>query len=236
MDFSAQQVTPPNCPACRTAVGEYHKPDCDVERCPACGRQKLTCGCESARTVWTGKWLAKPIFEHSAGLTCCDRAIWEVLLGKAEERLRPAIADVPKQLKRISINFWYPGECFPRAIYFLQSNPKLRSAEYILGEIVMSGRGQHGWVEFEGLVFDPVLQEWYRKDLYYASECAQPWYRFSRPATKYLARRMYKLPEFSYRWDCWLGLPWGEDTPISLEQAKVYLAEADVKRKRGVRP
>ena len=78
----------------------------------------------------------------------------------------------------------------------MQTNPKLPTAEYILGDAVMGGLGQHGWVEFEGLVFEPVLQEWYQKERYYAAEFANPWYRFSRPATLYLARRMRKLPEF----------------------------------------
>jgi len=46
---------------------------------------------------------------------------------------------------------------------------------------------------------------------------------------------MYKLPQFTYRWDCWLILPWGNNTPISLEQAKAYLAEAEAERsKNGV--
>lgn len=230
MDFLGQKITLSNCPDCGTPVGEHHKSDCDVERCPICGRQKLTCGCDSGHTVWMGNWLPKPLFEYSSGLNRIDRDFWEKLLGEAEERLRPAVADVSKQLKRLCLNFWFPSECFPRAIYFIQSNPKLTTAEYILGEAATGCRGQHGWVEFEDLVFDPVLQEWYWKDGYYALENANPWYRFSRQATMYLARRMSKLPEYSYRWDCWLQLPWGKNTPISLEQAKAYLAQADAKR------
>jgi hypothetical protein len=235
MDCSENAITLPNCPGCCTPVGEHHKPGCVVERCTACGQQKRTCGCDSGHTAWTGKWLAKPLFEHSTGLKNSDRAYWDWLLGGAEERLRPAVADVPKRLKRLCLNCWFPGECFPRAIYFVQTNPKLKTAEYILGEAATGGRGQHGWVEFEDLVFDPVLQEWYRKDGYYSSEFADPWYRFSRQATMYLDRRMNKLPAFNYRWDCWLRLPLGKNTPISLEQAKAYLADADAKRKLTVR-
>ncbi len=172
------------------------------------------------------------MFEDSTGLKRIDLAVWERMLGKAEERLRSALADVPRQLKRLCQDCWFPGECFPRAIYFVRTNPKLATAEYILGQAVIGGLGQHGWVEFEDLVFDPVLQEWYQKEGYYASECANPWYRFSRPATMYLARRMDKLPEFTDRWDLWLLLPWGKNTAISLEQAKAYFAEAEANRKR----
>lgn len=177
--------------------------------------------------------MPKPIFEYSTGLERIDPARWEWILGKAEERLRPVIADVPRQLKRLCQDCWYPGECFPRAIYFVRTNPKLSTAEYILGEALSGGFGQHGWVEYEDLVLDPVLQEWYLKDGYYASERANPWYRFSRPATMYLARQMDKLPDFTYRWDSWLCLPWGENTPISLDQAKAYFAEANRKQRTG---
>ena len=178
--------------------------------------------------------MPKPIFEYSTGLEQLGRDVWERLFGGAEERLRPFVVDVPKRLKRIVCNFWFPGECFPRAIYFVRQNPKLPTAEYILGESVIGGLGQHGWVEYEDLVFDPVLQEWYQRDGYYASEFAKPRYRFSRPATMYLNRQMERLPEYTYCWDQWLRLPLGKNTPISLEQAKAYLGEAKRKR-RGSR-
>jgi hypothetical protein len=35
----------PTCPGCRVATGETHKPGCDVERCPFCGRQMLQDKC-----------------------------------------------------------------------------------------------------------------------------------------------------------------------------------------------
>jgi len=178
--------------------------------------------------------MPKRIFERSIGLKDIDRAVWERMLGDAEERLRPVLADVPMQLKRLCQDYWFPGECFRRAICFVRTNPKLPTAEYILGDAVTGGFGQHGWVEYEDLVFDPVLQEWYRKEGYYASECPNPWYRFSRPATMYLARKMDKLAEVTFRWDLWLQLPWGKNTPISLEQAKSYFAKAH--RKRLVTP
>lgn len=34
------------CPDCMAMQGEYHMPDCDIEICPVCKKQKLSCECD----------------------------------------------------------------------------------------------------------------------------------------------------------------------------------------------
>jgi hypothetical protein len=34
------------CHDCAVVKGQYHVPSCDVERCPACGGQAISCDCD----------------------------------------------------------------------------------------------------------------------------------------------------------------------------------------------
>ena len=38
------------CHDCRAVPGAVHHHGCDMERCPACGEQSISCGC-----VWAGE-------------------------------------------------------------------------------------------------------------------------------------------------------------------------------------
>lgn len=41
---------PPRCHDCRVPAGEVHHHGCDMEECPACGEQSITCDCR-----WAGE-------------------------------------------------------------------------------------------------------------------------------------------------------------------------------------
>jgi hypothetical protein len=172
--------------------------------------------------------MIKPIWSYASGLTQATKAECAEFLRRGEKRLRPYRADVPKRLRRFCLDHCFPGECFPRATQAVRRMREFPTVEYILGEAALGGIGAiplHGWVEYEGLVFEPVLQEWYKKQDYYGSEWACPWYRFDRSTTLYLERRMRRHPsEFGYWWDSWLNLkPFGNGVIVSLEEVKKRL-------------
>ncbi|HTU23216.1 MAG TPA: hypothetical protein VMG10_34595 [Gemmataceae bacterium] len=49
------------CPDCGVPPGDYHEIGCDIEQCPYCGGQLISCTCEKTpplddRMCWTGVW------------------------------------------------------------------------------------------------------------------------------------------------------------------------------------
>lgn len=57
---SSPTVSDKPCPDCGVSPGQQHNDWCDVERCPDCGGQLISCSCEGEfkmpRLPWTGEW------------------------------------------------------------------------------------------------------------------------------------------------------------------------------------
>lgn len=63
------------CPDCDAIPGNYHECGCDVERCPNCGGQLISCSCEepknTERIKWMGYWHFIPFCDRE-GITLND--------------------------------------------------------------------------------------------------------------------------------------------------------------------
>ncbi len=63
-----------SCPDCGVMPGQIHVPGCDVERCPACGSQWLSCECDirgADPLPWTGIWPGEEEC-YNRGYVCPD--------------------------------------------------------------------------------------------------------------------------------------------------------------------
>lgn len=62
------------CPDCDVDVGELHLPGCDIERCPRCAGQAISCGCtrggEEGGPLWLdwsdGRYSTRPLSDEEA--------------------------------------------------------------------------------------------------------------------------------------------------------------------------
>ena len=51
--------TKETCSDCGIGIGMPHQNECDIERCSACGCQRISCGCathDPSKSIWTGEW------------------------------------------------------------------------------------------------------------------------------------------------------------------------------------
>ena len=49
------------CHDCNAVEGERHESGCDMERCPKCGGQRLSCGCRGTQALRPIPWIQWPI-------------------------------------------------------------------------------------------------------------------------------------------------------------------------------
>jgi hypothetical protein len=87
-----------NCPDCDVAIGEPHRPGCDVERCSVCYGQRLLCGCvghEPLEVVWEG--------EQPGAAACRFLGWWAVRTGAGWRPCPPGTPGASEDLNRLSL-------------------------------------------------------------------------------------------------------------------------------------
>jgi len=84
------------CPDCGVDVGKTHKPGCDVERCPNCGGQLISCGCLDSKKK--KKWIEKNLIPWTGiwpGIAECQEFGWYTRRIEEEPGWVPCSADDP---------------------------------------------------------------------------------------------------------------------------------------------
>jgi hypothetical protein len=84
----------PNCPDCAAAIGEPHRPGCDVEPCSSCSGQRLMCDChdhDPLAVVWEGEW---------PGAVSCRTLGWWAI--RTDEGWRPCPPGTPGAIEDIN--------------------------------------------------------------------------------------------------------------------------------------
>jgi hypothetical protein len=84
----------PTCPDCVAAIGEPHRPGCDVEPCSICLGQRLICDCpghDPLAVIWEGEW---------PGASACRTLGWWAI--RTDQGWRPCPPGTPGAIEDIN--------------------------------------------------------------------------------------------------------------------------------------
>jgi hypothetical protein len=84
------------CPDCNVSIGSLHQVSCDVERCPCCGGQALSCEGfnpdDPRRMPWTGEW---------PGVAECREFGWYAIFKNGWQSVDPSTPGATPNLNRL---------------------------------------------------------------------------------------------------------------------------------------
>jgi hypothetical protein len=107
----------------------------------------------------------------------------------------------------------YARSCFVMAWLYVVSHDHVEGIHYVVGEAYVGGHGLHAWVELPNdVVFDGVMQRFYRRAAYYDRQLVKVYYRYTGAAAVEIKRalRLNLGAEATWAWHLHLRLPWGE--------------------------
>ncbi|MBL8797207.1 MAG: hypothetical protein JNM56_25115 [Planctomycetia bacterium] len=159
-----------------------------------------------------------------------DRIVYRVSL----ELLQSAEVKVSKELQeRTDPRMLRPRECFAEAYHYLTWHCRQAGILLVHGTSSLGGGDDHAWVELsDDIVFDGVLQRFYKKSSYYKLTGAQAFDKFTPGAAFIICARLNTpgAPTTLYGgWGHRLQLPVFDPSrpqPIDYPQVEDYLAKA----------
>jgi hypothetical protein len=133
-------------------------------------------------------------------------------------RIREQMKDVevvpPDELRSLSDpSRVYARWCFEMAYLYVVSHDHVEGIHYVVGEASVGGCGLHAWVELPNdVVFDGVMQRFYRREAYDERQHVKVYYRYTGAAAVEIvvALRRKLGNEATWAWHLHLGLPWGQ--------------------------
>lgn len=171
------------------------------------------------------------------------KEIMQVFEGIKRRIAKYAVSDVPSEwLDGVDHDAIYPQECFFRSLHYAK-----HESRFLVPDVwLVHGRcglffGQHAWVELpDGLIFDGVFQQFFRKDDWRHHIHARELYKYTPVAACVIAANMPWLDDgtFMMSWDDVLKLPMAEDAAleITFDKALELLAANDLVYKERTEP
>jgi len=142
---------------------------------------------------------------------------------KKQKVAKYAVRDVPSVwLEGVNRDAIYPQECFYRSFLYALNHSSVPGVWLVHGQCGLYF-GPHAWVELpDGLVFDGVFQQFFRKGDYQQHIHATERFKYTPMAALLIRANMPLLDDGTIMlwWDVTLNLPYCEDVVLEIDEEK----------------